>query len=240
MSTTVKGKSVLVTGSNRGIGKALVAEALARGASKVYAGTRQDYTHEDPRVETIPLDVTSADQIAAAASAIGDLDVLINNAGIMLPDDPSIPNGLDQQLQVNALGPRALTEALLPKLVESNGAVINMLSCVALAPLPMFSGYAASKAAAFALTKSFRMMNAPQGVRFHAVLAGPIDTEMTQMLQIPKASPADAAAAIFDAAEQGAEEIFPDPSTSQLGGLWESGADKVLEKQFSQLVSQPS
>ena len=93
---TINGKTVLVTGANRGIGQALVTEALARGASRVYAGTRQPLTHPDARVTPLTLDVTSAAQIQAAAEAVGSLDILINNAGIALYDDLSDRAALDQ------------------------------------------------------------------------------------------------------------------------------------------------
>jgi NAD(P)-dependent dehydrogenase (short-subunit alcohol dehydrogenase family) len=237
---TIDNKTVLVTGANRGIGKALVGEALARGARHVYAGSRQPVTHPDARVTPVLLDVTDSAQVQAAASEVETLDILINNAGIMLPDDPLDPAVLERHLAVNLLGSNAMTQAFLPALIGSRGAVINLLSCVALAPLPMFASYSASKAAAFSLTKNLRAAYAGQDVRFHAVLAGPIDTDMTRALEIPKTSPAAAARAIFDAVENGDEDIFPDPATAPLAQAWAAGADKLLERQFAQLVPAPA
>lgn len=240
MTATVQDKIVLVTGANRGIGKALADEALARGAKRVYAGTRQLLTHLDGRVTPLVLDVTNAAQVQAAASQVEALDILINNAGIMLPDDPFDPAVLERHLAVNLFGSNAMTQAFLPALISSRGAVINLLSCVALAPLPMFTSYSISKAAAFSLTKTLRAAHAGEGVRFHAVLAGPIDTDMTRQMNIPKASPTSVAQAIFDALEAGEEDIFPDPATAPLAELWNAGADKILERQFVQLAKAES
>ncbi|MCW3843635.1 SDR family NAD(P)-dependent oxidoreductase, partial [Micromonospora yasonensis] len=209
--------------------------ALARGAKRVYAGTRQPLTHPDSRLRPLALDVTNPAQIQAAASEIESLDILINNAGIMLPDEFD-PAALEHHLAVNLYGSSAMTQSFLPALINSRGAVINLLSCVALAPLPMFTSYSISKAAAFSLTKTLRALHTGQGVRFHAVLAGPIDTDMTRALDIPKTSPQAAAHAIFDAVAKGEEDIFPDPATAPLTEAWAAGADKILERQFAQLV----
>jgi len=232
-------KTVLVTGANRGLGRALVAEALARGAKRVHAGTRQPLTHPDARVSPLTLDVTDPAQVQAAADETGPLDLLINNAGIMVPDDqdrPLDPAVLERHLAVNFHGSFAVTQAFLPALIRSQGAVINLLSCVALAPLPMFTSYSISKAAAFSLTKTLRARHAGDGVRFHAVLAGPVDTDMTRMLPVPKLPAEAAARAIFDAVERGEEDIFPDPATASLAQAWSAGPDKFLERQFAQLV----
>ena len=227
---TINDKTVLVTGANRGIGQALAAAALTRGAKRVYTGTRQPMTHPDPRVTPLPLDVTDPAQVRAAAEAAGPLDLLINNAGIMVPDHPFDPAVLERHLAVHLHGSYALTQAFLPSLIRSRGAVINLLSCVALAPLPMFTSYSISKAAAFSMTKTLRARHARDGVRFHAVLAGPIDTDMTRELTVPKISPATAAQAIFDAVEQGVADIFPDPATAPLAPAWATSPDKILEK----------
>ncbi|CAI9400742.1 SDR family NAD(P)-dependent oxidoreductase [Nocardioides sp. T2.26MG-1] len=235
-SIAMADKTVLVTGANRGIGKALADEALARGAARVYAGTRQPLTDPDPRLTPLIVDVTDPVQVEAAAREVEALDILINNAGVMLPDNPFEPAVFERHLAVNLYGANAMTQALLPALIGSRGAVVNLLSCVALAPLPMFTSYSASKAAAFSLTKTLRAAQAAHGVKFHAVLAGPIDTDMTRELDIPKTSPEDAARAILDAVEQGVEDIFPDPATAFLTDAWAAGPDKILENQFAQLV----
>jgi NAD(P)-dependent dehydrogenase (short-subunit alcohol dehydrogenase family) len=233
-------KSVLVTGANRGIGQALVDEALRRGATGVYAGTRQPMTHPDRRVTPVALDVTDAAQIRAAAQRVESLDILINNAGVALYDDLTDPAALEAHLRVNLFGPYAVTQAFLPLLTRARGAVVNNLSVNALAPLPLIPAYSVSKAAAFNLTQSLRVLLAGRGVTVHAVLTGPVDTEMTRGLDIPKATPESVARAIFGALENGQEDIFPDPMSESIAQNWGSGAAKALERQYAALLqSQP-
>src|SRR6266404_4471580 len=218
-SMTIADRAVLVTGANRGIGQALVTEALSRGAKRVYAGTRQPMSHPDGRVTPLTLDVTDAAQIRAAAGKVGSLDILINNAGVALYDDLSDRAALEQQLAVNLFGTYGVTQAFLPLLTRSRGAIVNNLSLNALAPLPLIPAYSVSKAAAFSLTQSLRALLAGRGVRVHAVLTGPPDTDMSRGFDIPKASPESVARAIFDAVGNGEEDIFPDlcvPKTSSM------------------------
>jgi NAD(P)-dependent dehydrogenase (short-subunit alcohol dehydrogenase family) len=179
-------RAVLVTGANRGIGQALVEEALRRGAKRVYAGTRQPLTHLDGRVTSLTLDVTNAAQIQAAVERVESLDILINNAGLALYDDLSDRAALEQHLAVNLFGTYGVTQAFLPLLTRSRGAIVNNVSMMALAPLPITPAYAISKAAAFNLTQSLRALLAGQGVRVHAVLTGPTDADMTRGFDIPK------------------------------------------------------
>jgi NAD(P)-dependent dehydrogenase (short-subunit alcohol dehydrogenase family) len=232
---TITGKTILVTGANRGIGRALAAEALARGAARVYAGTRQPLPHPDDRVTPLRLDVTSTAQIEAAARQVGSLDMLINNAGIALPDDLSDPALLERHLAVNLFGTYAVTRAFLPAVTRARGAIVNILSVNALAPLPfIIPAYSVSKAAAFSLTQSLRARVAGQGVSVHAVLPGPVDTDMLRGSDIPKASPESVAQAIFDGVDEGDEEIFPDPASAPLAAGWRDGAAKLLERQLAQ------
>ena len=170
---TIKDKTVLVTGANRGIGKALVVEALRRGAKRVYAGTRGGLTLADERLTPLMLDVTNAEQIQRAVDEVGTLDVLINNAGIALYDDLSNSGAIEQSLAVNLFGPFNVTRAFLPLLKRSKGAIVNNLSLMALAPLPVTPAYAISKAAAFNMTQSLRAILAGQGVTVHGVFLGP-------------------------------------------------------------------
>jgi len=200
---TITDQSVLVTGANRGIGHALVEEALKRGAKRVYAGTRQPLVHPDGRVTPVILDVTNAAQIQEAVEKVESLDLLINNAGLALYDDLRDRAAIEQSLAVNFFGPYSVTQAFLPLLTESRGAVVNNVSVMALAPLPLTPAYAISKAATFNMTQSLRALLAGQGVRVHAVLTGPTDTDMTRGFEIPKASPESVARAIFDGVERG-------------------------------------
>jgi NAD(P)-dependent dehydrogenase (short-subunit alcohol dehydrogenase family) len=233
---TIAGKTVLVTGANRGIGRALVAEALNRGATRVYAGTRQPLAHPDERVTPLTLDVTNTAQIQAAAEQVEALDMLINNAGIWLYDDLSDRAMLEEHLAVNFYGPWGVTQALLPLLTRSRGAIVNNVSLMALAALPLTPAYSISKAAAFSLTQSLRALLAGRGVRVHAALTGPVDTDMTRGFAIPKASPASVARAIFDGVEAGEEDIFPDPMSQTMAEGWRSGVVKAFERQNAALA----
>jgi NAD(P)-dependent dehydrogenase (short-subunit alcohol dehydrogenase family) len=234
---TVAGKSVLITGANRGIGRAFVEEALRRGAGRVYAGTRDASAFPDERVVPLALDVTDAAQIRAAAATAESLDVLINNAGIALYDDLTDPAVLERHLAVNLFGTHAVTRAFLPALIRSGGAVINNLSVNALAPLPLIPAYSVSKAAALNLTQSLRVFLAPQGVRVCAVFTGPVDTDMTRGLEIPKATPRSVAAAVFDALQRGEQDIFPDPFSQSIAQRWDSNPAKELERQYAQALA---
>lgn len=229
-------KTVLITGANRGIGKALVEEALRRGASRVYAGARRPIEHPDGRVIPLTLDVTNADDVRRAAERIENLDVLINNAGIAVYDDLSDPSMMAQHFDVNLFGVHRMIQEFMPLLGRSQGAIVNNLSVNALAPMPVIPAYSVSKAAAFNLTQSLRVMLAGQGIRVHAVLLGPVDTDMTRGLDIPKASPSDVAAGIFDGVERGEDEIFPDAFSQSLAESWRGGPAKILELAYAALL----
>jgi NAD(P)-dependent dehydrogenase (short-subunit alcohol dehydrogenase family) len=233
---TISDATVLVTGANRGIGQALVEEALSRGAKRVYAGTRQPLSHSDGRVTPLTLDVTDPAQIQAAVESVESLDVLVNNAGLDLHGEVSDRVLLERHLAVNLLGTFDVTQAFLPLLTRSRGAIVNVLSLAAVAPVPFTPTYSISKAAAFNLTQSLRALLTGRGVTVHAVLAGPVDTEMTRGLDIPKAPPESVARAIIDGVEQGEEEIFPDPQSASMAESWRGGAAKALERQFAALV----
>jgi NAD(P)-dependent dehydrogenase (short-subunit alcohol dehydrogenase family) len=229
-------RAVLVTGANRGIGRALVEEALRRGAKRVYAGTRQPLTHSDERVTPLTLDVTNAAQIQAAVENVESLDILINNAGVDLYGDVSDRAALERHLAVNLFGTHGVTHAFLPLLTRSRGAIVNVLSLAAVAALPFDPTYSISKAAALSLSQSLRALLGGRGVRVHVVLPGPVDTDMTRGLDIPKASPESVARAIFDGLGKGEEDIFPDPMSASMAEGWRSGAVKALERQFAAYV----
>ena len=226
----ITGKTILVTGANRGIGRALVDEALKRGARHVYAGTRQPLTHPDARVTPLTLDVTNAAQIQAAVEKVASLDILINNAGVALYDDLSDRAVIEQHLAVNLFGPYSVMQAFLPLLTRSRGAIVNVLSVAALAPFAPIAAYSISKAAALSLTQSLRVLLAARGVSVHAVLPGPVDTDMSRGIDIPKSSAESVAQGILDGVERGDEEIFPDPMSGSIAESWRNGAAKMLER----------
>jgi NAD(P)-dependent dehydrogenase (short-subunit alcohol dehydrogenase family) len=233
---TIADKVVLVTGANRGIGQALVEEALRRGAKQVYAGSRQPLSHVDRRVTPLILDVTDAAQIQGAVEKVGSLDILVNNAGVALYDDLSDRTALEQQLAVNLFGPYGMTQAFLPLLTGSRGSIVNVLSILALAPFPFIPSYSISKAAALSMSQSQRALLAGRGVKVHAVLSGPVDTDMSRGLEVPKASPESVARAIFEGVEKGEEEIFPDPMSESMAESWRNSGAKAMERQNAAFV----
>lgn len=233
----IEGKAVLVTGSNRGLGKALVEEALKRGAKRVYAGTRQPFVHPDERFTPLTLDVTDPTQVQRAADKVGSLDMLFNNAGVALPDELSDRAALERHLAVNLFGTWDVTEAFLPKLTRTGGAIVNVVSVAALAAVPVLPAYSISKAAGLSLSQSLRALLAGRGVSVHAVMAGPIDTDMVRDLDIPKTSPEAVARGILDGVERGDEEIFPDPMSETIAESWRTGPAKALERQNAALIA---
>ncbi len=236
---TITDKAVLVTGANRGIGQALVEQALRRGARRVYAGTRQPLAHVDERVTPLMLDVTNPEQIQGAVELIESLDILVNNAGVAFYVDLGDRAVLEQHLAVNLFGTYGVTQAFLPLLTRSRGAIVNNVSMMAFAPLALTPAYSISKAAAFNLTQSLRALLRGSGVTVHAALPGPVDTDMTRGFDVPKASPESVARAIFDGVENGEEDIFPDPMSASVAESWRTGAVKALERQFAALVDAP-
>jgi NAD(P)-dependent dehydrogenase (short-subunit alcohol dehydrogenase family) len=235
-STTVANKSVLVTGANRGLGRALVDEAVTRGAKRVFAASRQPMAVADERVTPLILDVTDQAQIEDVFARVESLDILINNAGVSVPDDLSDRSAFERHLAVNLYGTLDVTQAFLPSLTRSHGAVVNVVSLSAVAAVPVLPAYSVSKAASLSLTQSLRALLAGRGVSVYAVLPGPIDTDMVRALEIPKAPPADVARATLDGVERGEQEIFPDPLSQSLADGWRAGVAKELERQNAAMV----
>jgi NAD(P)-dependent dehydrogenase (short-subunit alcohol dehydrogenase family) len=236
MKMNITGKTILITGANRGLGKALVEEALARGAKRVYAAARQALTHPDARVTPLVLDITNTAQIHAAIAEVDALDVVVNNAGLSLYEDFSDRAVLDQHLATNLLGPYDVIQAVLPLLTSSRGAVVNVLSLASLAPSPFNPAYSVSKAAAFSMSQVLRALLAKRGISVHVALPGPIDTDMIRNLDIPKTPAESAARAIFDGVVNGEEEIFPDPMSETMAEGWRNGASKALERRMAAYV----
>ena len=237
MQATFAGKSVLVTGANRGLGQALVEELLRRGAERVYAGTRQPTVVGDERVTNVTLDVTDPAQIQAAVDGIQSLDILINNAGVSVPDDLTDRSAFERHLAVNLYGTLDVTQAFLPLLTRSHGAVINIVSLGAVAAVPVLPAYSVSKAASLSLTQSLRALLTGRGVTVYAVMPGPIDTDMVRALEIPKTPPQDVARTTLDLIEQGEEDIFPDPMSAPLAERWRTSPVKDMERQNAALVA---
>jgi NAD(P)-dependent dehydrogenase (short-subunit alcohol dehydrogenase family) len=227
---------VLVTGANRGLGQALVDEALKRGAKRVYAASRRPMEVSDQRVTPLILDVTAPEQIQEAVDRVQSLDVLVNNAGVSVADDLSDRSAFEQHLAVNLYGTLDVTRAFLPSLTRSRGAVVNIVSLGAVAAVPVLPAYSVSKAASLSLTQSLRALLAGRGVTVYAVMPGPIDTDMVRGLDIPKTSAEDVARGTLDGVERGEEEIFPDLMSRSLADGWRAGVAKQLERQNAALV----
>jgi len=234
-SMTIEGKTVLVTGANRGIGRALVDEVLSRGASRVYAGTRTPLSHTDGRVVPLTLDVTDRAQIRSAVEQVESLDILVSNAGVSLGGelDRAV---IEQHLAVNLFGTLDVIQAFLPLVIDARGAVVSVLSLAAVAAVPFDPNYSISKGASLSLLQVLRGQLAPRGVSVHAVLPGPVDTDMTRHLDLPKTSAESVAQAIVDGLERGDEEIFPDPMSAAIADGWSGGVVKALERQFASYV----
>ena len=235
-SAAIGGRTVLVTGANRGLGHAMVGEALRRGAKRVYAGSRQPFTHQDERVTPLIIDVTDPGQIEEAVGKVESLDILINNADVSLPDDLTDRAALERHLAVNLFGTWGVTEAFLPSLTKTRGRIVNVVTIGAFAAVPVLPAYSASKAALFSLTQSLRALVAAQGVTVHAVMPGPIDTDMVRDLPIPKTAPESVAQGIFPGVENGDQDIFPGPMSAMMAEAWRTGIAKEFERQSAALV----
>ena len=211
----VKDAVVVVTGGRRGLGAALADEVLARGARKVYATGRASFTDSRPEVVPVELEVRSAESAAALARLASDAEIVFNNAGIMTPT-PLVTGDLreiEAMFDVNAFGLLRVARAFAPVLAANGGgALVDMHSV--LSWLAGAGGYGASKAAAWSITNSLRTELAAQNTRVVGVHAGFIDTDMVSAIPLPKATPAEIAAAILDGLEAGDVEILADDITT--------------------------
>jgi NAD(P)-dependent dehydrogenase (short-subunit alcohol dehydrogenase family) len=229
----------VVTGANRGIGKALVDALLSRGASRVYAAARSpEGVAVRDRVVPLRLDVTVREQVESAAAKARDATLLFNNAGTLgaygLLTTP--PEDLEKEFRTNFHGSLAVTKAFLPALLRAPGraAVVNVLTVVSLASMPGLGGYSASKAAAFSMTQALRGELKPKGIAVHAVFPGPVDTDMAKAITLPKTSPEDVARAILDGVARGDEDICPDPMSRDVYAKW-AASPKDVEHQFASM-----
>src|SRR5262249_2825021 len=230
----------LVTGANRGIGAALVQALLRRGASNVYPAARQETdlaawrAHNDRRIVPVQLDVTDAAQVDRVAAQARDLRLLFNNAGVLnfgsVLDAPS--TAFSRNFDVNVFGLLHTTRAFAPAITTYQGAVVNILTLVALASMPSLGVYNASKAAAWSLTQSMRGDFAKRQVKVFGVFPGAVDTDMLKGVEMPKTAPADVAAAVLEGIEADEEDIFPDPMARALYAQWTTN-HKAIERQFA-------
>jgi NAD(P)-dependent dehydrogenase (short-subunit alcohol dehydrogenase family) len=244
MTIQIQDTIALVTGANRGIGRALVEALLERGAKKVYATARRPDALDDlvvrfgDRVMPLRLDVARPGEVRAVAAQVSDVRLLINNAGVLakLGGDFTEPLWLEtarEEFEVNVLGAWSLMQAFAPVLGQRPGAaVVNVSSVAGLAGLPAAASYSMSKAALHSLTQIARAALASRGIHVAGVYPGPIDTDMGRSFPIDKTSASDAARGILDGIEAGREEIFPDPMSRQLGELFLRDP-KAVERQLN-------
>lgn len=208
----VEDGAALVTGANRGLGRALAAELLARGA-KVYAGARKPESVDLPGAVPLRLDITEPESLAAAAAAAPDVTVLVNNAGIITWAD-LLTGSLDDvraEFETHYVGTLLATRAFVP-VIEANGGgtIMNVLSVLSWQHSPRFGGYPPAKAAQWALTNSLRVTLAPRGIRVAALHVGFIDTDMIAGIDAPKNDPARVAAMAVDGIAADAYEVLAD------------------------------
>jgi len=239
----IEGSVALVTGANRGIGRALTEALLTRGARKVYATARNPESLlalQDERRVWLRLDVTDADQIRAAGEAAADVELVFNNAGVALARGITDLTAIGQarrEMEVNYFGPLQLLQRLTPTLARNGGgAVINIGSAAGLTNIPFLPTYSATKAALHSLTQAARILLGAQGTSVFGVYPGPVDTDMSRELLLPKSSPRDVAFAILDGIEAGQEYIFPDPFAVDFGRQFES-SPKASERQIAAMVA---
>lgn len=239
---------VLVSGANRGLGRALVEASLAAGARRIYAAAR-DPSRLEPvvaqardRIVPLALDITDAGSLAAAAARAPDVSVLINNAGVLASYNvlSSTSESIAQDFATNCFGLLAATKAFLPALERAahasaatpGAAVVNVLSVVSLSSMPALGGYSASKAAAYSLTQAMRSELARKGIAVHAVLAGAIDTDMVRAMEMPKTSPVEVARNIVHDVEHDLEDILPEAVSRAMFEIWRRDP-RELERQLA-------
>ena len=237
----IQNSTALVTGANRGIGAALVNALLQAGVQKVYVTAREidrlaAVTALDRnRVIPLQLDVTDHKLISTLPARAPDVNLLINNAGILaFGSILDVPNEtIASQFDTNFYGSLNMARAFVPVIERNNGgAIVNILTLVALASMPGLSTYNASKAATWSMTQSLRASVAAKGIAVYGVFPGAVDTDMLAGVDMAKTSPADIAKAVLLGIEADREDIFPDPMSTQLYAAWQQD-HKAVEKQFA-------
>ena len=217
----VKNATVFITGANRGLGLAFAREALRRGAAKVYAGMRNTAGFAEPGLVPIRIDVTDPASIVAAAEQAGDTTVLINNAGVAALIEGPLAADVEAQsariFDINYYGVVRVTKAFDPVLAtKPHVAIINVISDIVWLPRPYLTPYAASKAAAWSYTNQLRFSLRERGVQVLALHVGFVDTDLTNGIDVPKASPEDVVRQTYDALAAGKSEIMADKGTAVL------------------------
>lgn len=241
----VKGKVVLITGADGGIGQALVVAFLKAGARRVLAATRKRKPAGKavPKVEHVRIDLTDQKSIAAAAKAAGaEVDILVNNAGVTAISgllDADTSDGARQEIEVNYLGTLNVIRAFAPFMKKKQqGVIVNVLTVLAHVNLPSMGSYCASKAAALSMTQGVRAELMPWGVRVAAIFPSTVDTPASADSPPPKLRPADVAGAVVTMIQNGTEDHYPGRVAADLYAGWRD-SHKVVERELGQMLPEP-
>ena len=234
---TIAGKTVLITGANRGIGAALVQAFASAGAGRIVGAVRDPLTFKAPPgapVEVIELDL--AQRRVSLGKLAGRVDILVNNAGVNFARGLLQDKTLDKartEMQVNYFGPLALTRAVVPAMKKrGSGVIVNLLTILSQVSMPLLGSYCASKAAAWSMTQALRGELGPRGIRVIGVFPGAVDTDMSADFPPPKLPPAEVARAVIDAITNGLEDVYPgDMAQGLLAGLRADA--KAVERQLA-------
>jgi NAD(P)-dependent dehydrogenase (short-subunit alcohol dehydrogenase family) len=243
----INGTVALVTGANRGIGKAFVEALHQAGAKRIYATARNIESLKDivaiapEKVIAIALDVTNPEQIAQVARQTQDVNLLINNAGVLGSGGFFSENSLETahwEMSTNYFGTLYMIRTFAPILKQNGGgAILNLLSIASVVNVPVFASYSASKAALHSLTQGVRAELSQQGTLVVGVFPGPVDTAMSESVPLDKVPPSQIAQEALQAVVQGIEDVYPDPVSQQVFTNIRQDP-KAVEKQFAGMLPQ--
>lgn len=238
----IEGSVVFVSGANRGIGRALVEAFVQAGAARVYAGMRNPVDAGDSKIVPIKLDISENATVQAAAAKCADVQILVNNAGILLAQ-PLIgaadPLAVEREMNTNFFGTLHMVRAFAGILkANGGGAIVNLLSILSRVSMPHIASYCASKAALYSLTQGIRGELSSQGTLVVGVLPAFVDTDMAKRVTVPKLSPAALAEATLTALREGTEDVYPGMAADIAGQLQRD--PKAVEKQFASMSRPPS
>ncbi len=239
MPFTLSGKTVLITGANRGIGLGFVTTLLEAGVSRIYATARQAEGLQQLAdmnadiIRALPLDLNDTASIQALAGQIESLDILVNNAGTIAATRCSDDNAVEmirQEMETNLFGAMKLTSELLPLLRQSQeAAIVNVSSIAAICNFPSIGTYSVTKAAMQSYTEGLRADLAGSSIQVVGVYPGPHDTRLAAGTEMDKPAPDNVAVKTFEGLEQGSLDIYPDEFSAQMRSLFREDEAKLAQ-----------